>query len=202
MLPPSGTGYLGASAALAAVLSLARLAQGCPPPGSQFAFPDGFWRNDTSSESALARRWTAIEFGDGDAEKLNSVSQNHFGKQWPGGTIPLCFDSTFTQDEEDQIVEGFLKGITMWYINGLATSSWKIDVQLTRTACENRGVTGPKENYLWVQRSNLRGMASTTGNSITGSTFDAQPDSYWKSLKGVPDPLEQKTRSYAHEIGQ
>ena len=163
-------------------------------------FPDGFFRNGTDSD--LSRRWAAIEFGDGK-DLLSDDTTNHNAKQWPGANIAACFDSDFSADEVAEISNGFESGLNEWYIRGLSRSTWAI-TPTSREACEKLGVTGPKTDYLWVQRSQgHNSLSATLGNIADGSVFNAQPDSFYADAEGkFPDLALLKARTYAHEIGQ
>jgi hypothetical protein len=186
-----GTGHLGVSAALASILALGGLVRGCPPPGSQFAFRDGFFRNDTDSD--LAKRWTAIQFGSG-APGSNLDGTNHFGKQWSNGVIPVCFDPALTASQKAQIIDGLERGMGQWYASGLSDATWRLDYQ----SCN--GVTGRTAGKLWVQHS-AGGLASDLGDIVKGSEFYATTDDWAQTQRGVDWQLA-KARGYAHELGQ
>ncbi len=204
MIPPGGAGHhLGTSAALASVLAFAGLVQSCPPLGSRFVYPDGFLRDDTGSD--LSRRWTAIIPGDGK-HQYNDDGVNHNGKQWPGGLIPICYDPALTEDEVEMFNAGLRRGMAEWNAAGLSSAAFRIDDSLTQAQCVAQGVTGPKENYLWVQRAEANGdVAASYGNQESGSILHSQPDSYFRTVNPSLDEDElavEKVRTYAHEIGQ
>ncbi len=204
MIPPGGAGHhLGASAALASVLAFAGLVQSCPPLGSRFVYPDGFLRNDTGPN--LSSRWTANIPGDGNYQ-YNNGGVNHNGKQWPGGLITICYDPTLTEDEVEMFNAGLRRGMAEWNAAGLSSAAFRIDDSLTQAQCVDKGVTGPKENYLWVQRAkDDDAIAASYGNQESGSIFYSQPDSYFRTYNPSMTESElavEKIRGYAHEIGQ
>ncbi|KAH0531133.1 hypothetical protein TsFJ059_000004 [Trichoderma semiorbis] len=171
------------------VFLLAGLGVACPPPGSEFRFPKGYFR-----ETDHERRFISILPGDG-TNNLD-IFANHNGKQWEDGLIPVCFDPTLTDAQVDNVSAYLRAAWNKWANAGIDAA---FVLELDSPACKN--LQGRTENYLWVQAApnSGAGLSADMGNSAYGTTLNIDVSSDASHI-GTDDYYDY-TNSYAHELG-
>ncbi len=190
---------------------LANLTSACDPrilaQGHYDNYPDDDMDdNHSGNGTTLARRWTAIQFGNGDGSHPIGDT-NTYGFQWPSNTIRLCFDPDIPDEGRDPLIVGIQGAMEMWYIAGLSEEIWRLEYLPHFDCAIVEDVSGPKQDFLWVtlETDEAVPMAANVGNLIGGSTLytrlytDEAGD--WRGSTDL-DPIIAWKLFIAHELGQ